>query len=178
MRSFVFGALYLQRRRIRYDPDAAFVAAAMHDIGLLRNFASAANSFEVDGANAAERYMRRAGAPRAVADIVWRAVELHDGKWALTSREGPEAMLVAFGAASDVDGPDDAFVDAGQQHEILGVFPRLHFKSRFTALLIDHCRRKPVSQRGTWLEGLCREHAPSAWTETTEQEIANARFPE
>jgi hypothetical protein len=62
--------------------------------------------------------------------------------------------------------------------EIVAEFPRLHFKQRFTALLIDHCHRKPLSQRGTWLEGLCRQQVPEAWKETVEQEIAGAPFDE
>jgi hypothetical protein len=35
-----------------------------------------------------------------------------------------------------------------------------------------------LSQRGTWLEGLCREQVPSAWTDTVEREIADAPFSE
>jgi len=54
----------------------------------------------------------------------------------------------------------------------------LQFKSRFTSLVIEHCKRKPTSQRGTWLEGLCREQVPSAWTDTVEKEIAASPFAE
>lgn len=177
MRTFLFGALYLQSKNLTFDVDTAFTAAALHDIGLLPRFASSDASFEIDGANAAERFMRESGEPEAAAQIAWHAVEMHDGKWALTSRQGPEAMLVAVGAASDVDGPK-ADVDVRRTQEIVSAFPRLQFKSRFTALLIDHCKRKPTSQRATWLEGLCREQVPSAWTDTTEREIASAKFAE
>ena len=55
---------------------------------------------------------------------------------------------------------------------------RLQFKRRFTQLAIDHCRRKPASQRGTWLEGLCREQVPGAFADTVEQDIAAAPFSE
>jgi hypothetical protein len=87
-------------------------------------------------------------------------------------------MLVAVGAGSDVDGPDPSMASPAEIHEIVAAFPRLQFKKRFTALLIDHCRRKPLSQQGTWLEGLCREQVPSAWTETVAKEIAAAPFSE
>ena len=86
--------------------------------------------------------------------------------------------MVAIGAGSDVDGPDASAIDARQSQEIVAAFPRLQFKKQFTALAVDHCKRKPLSQRGTWLEGLCREQAPSAWTETVEHEIAAAPFSE
>jgi hypothetical protein len=87
-------------------------------------------------------------------------------------------MLVASGAGSDVDGPDPTVIDTARTAEIVAAFPRLQFKKQFTALASAHCRRKPLSQRGTWLEGLCREQVPSAWTETVEREIASAPFAE
>ena len=178
MRTFVFGALYAGKRGLMFDADEAFIAAAMHDLGLLPEFASEDASFEIDGANAAEKFARSAGLSARRADIVWHSVEMHDGKWALTSRQGAEAILVSAGAAADVDGPDDSEVDARQVAEVVDAFPRLQFKTRFTELLVDHCRRKPLSQRSTWLEGLCRRTSPSAWTETVEHEIASAPFAE
>jgi hypothetical protein len=178
LRTFVFGALHLKRRNMRFNAEDAFIAAMMHDLGLLKAFESQMSSFEIDGADRAEQLMLEAGAPRAAADVVWHAIEMHDGKWALTARQGPEAMLVAIGASSDVDGVDAGVANAVQLAEVVTVFPRLQFKRRFTKLLIDHCKRKPTSQRGTWLEGLCREQVPSAWAETVEKEIAGAPFRE
>jgi hypothetical protein len=145
---------------------------------LLPAFASENASFEIDGANAAERFGKSVGMSGRDADVIWHGVEMHDGKWALTSRQGPEAMLVAAGASADVDGPDSSVVDRRAATEAVDAFPRLQFKARFTALLVDHCRRKPLSQRSTWLEGLCRRTMPSAWTETVENEIAMAPFAE
>jgi hypothetical protein len=87
-------------------------------------------------------------------------------------------MLVALGAGTDVDGPDPGQIEQRQITEVLSAFPRLQFKRRFTALLIEHCERKPNSQRGTWLEGVCRRHASGTADDTVEQEIANAGFAE
>jgi HD domain-containing protein len=178
MRTFVFGALYAGKKGLKFDADEAFVAAAMHDLGLLPAFASKEASFEIDGANAAEKFGRSIGMSGRRADVIWHSVEMHDGKWALTSRQGAEAMLVSAGAAADVDGPDNSVLDARQVAEAVDAFPRLQFKMRFTELLVDHCRRKPLSQRSTWLEGLCRRTAPAAWKETLEHEIASAPFAE
>jgi hypothetical protein len=179
MRTFLFGALALQRQKLSYNADEAFMAAALHDIGLLPAFASASQSFEIDGANAAEHVARESGLNAAGADIVWHCVALHDGRFAITRRAGPEAMLVALGAGSDVDGPDlDTDEQKRQSAEVVAAFPRLQFKKRFTSLVVDHCHRKPTSQHGTWLEGLCREQVPAAWTDTIEKEIAAAPFAE
>ena len=178
MRTFLFGAVALQAQKRSYDADTAFAAAALHDLGLLPAFATTSSSFEIDGANRAEQLMTESGVSPRDADIVWHAIALHDVRFAITRRQGPEAMLVAMGAGCDVDGPDESAIEARQIKEIVVAFPRLQFKQRFTALAVDHCKRKPLSQRGTWLEGLCREQVPSAWTDTVEREIADAPFSE
>jgi hypothetical protein len=88
-------------------------------------------------------------------------------------------MLVALGAGSDVDGPDLKTDDQERQlSEVVAAFPRLHFKQRFTILLVDHCHRKPLSQRGSWLESLCRQQVPETPNKSLEQEIADAPFAE
>lgn len=178
MRTFLFGAAALEKQKLAYDPDKAFAAAALHDLGLLPEFESSSASFEIDGANRAEQLMLQSGLTPRDADIVWHAIVLHDVRFALTRRQGPEAMLVAMGAGCDVDGPDTTMIDAARTGEIVAAFPRLQFKKQFTALAIEHCKRKPLSQRGTWLEGLCREQAPAAWNDTVEREIAQAPFTE
>ena len=178
MRTFVFGALSQQKQRLAFQADEAFAAAALHDLGLLPAFESPQLSFEIDGANAAERLALNAGASRQESDIVWHAVEMLDGKWPLTERQGPEAMLVSIGAGTDVVGPEPEFSDQRLLQEVLQAFPRLNFKKQFTSLLVAHCKRKPASQRATWLEGLCREQRPDAWTDTVEIEIAKSGFSE
>jgi len=179
MRTYLFGALSLQKQSLSYDADQAFVAAALHDLGLLPAFETQGQSFEIDGADAAEKFARDAGLNAIGANIVWDGVAFHDARFAITRRAGPEAMLVALGAGSDVDGPDlNTDDEKKQMAEVVAAFPRLQFKSRFTELLICHCQRKPLSQRGTWLEGLCREQVPSAWSNTLDQEIAAAPFTE
>jgi hypothetical protein len=178
MRTFVFGALLLQRQARSFKADAAFVAAALHDLGLLQPFESARRSFEIDGADAAEKFMLEHHRSAAEADDVWRAVELHDGNWALTSRQGPEAILVSLGAGADVYGLDPGDLEARQVADVLAAFPRRQFKRQFTSLLIAHCERKPNSQHSTWLEGVCRAHAPGVAVDSVEQHIADAGFPE
>ena len=155
------------------------MAAALYDLGLLPAFETKEQSFAIDGADAAQKFARDAGLNTIGANIVWDGVAFHDARFAITRRAGPVAMLVALGAGSDVDGPDLNTDDKKKQMaEVVAAFPRLQFKPRFTKLLIGHCQRKPLSQRGTWLEGLCREQVPSAWSNTVEQEIAAAPFAE
>jgi hypothetical protein len=179
MRTFLFGALRLKRQQRDYRSEEAFIGAAFHDLGLLPEFETPRGSFETDGADAAERWVRQHRGSSAQADRIWHTIELHDGKWALTLRQGPEAMLVALGAGTDVDGPAAGDLEVREIDAVIAAFPRLKFKTQFTALLVAHCERKPDSQRATWLEGLCRAHAAHpAPDNAVEQEIASAAFAE
>jgi hypothetical protein len=54
MHTFLFGALHEHHHGRAYNAEAAFVAAALHDLGLLKAYGSESRSFEVDSANAAE----------------------------------------------------------------------------------------------------------------------------
>jgi HD domain len=179
MRTYLIGALALQKRKLAYNADDAFVAAALHDLGLVPSHASKSQSFEIDGANAAEKFSLDNGLSAAEADIVWHGIAFHDVRFAITQRAGPEAMLVALGAGGDVVNPNlDTEEERKQLAEVVAAFPRLQFKKRFTSLLIDHCKRKPTSQQGTWLEGLCRGQVPGVWNDTVEKAIMAAPYTE
>ncbi len=179
MRTYLFGALTLSGQGRAFAAEDAFIASALHDLGLLRQFESPQGSFETDGANAAEGWALAQGASTAHAARVWHAVQMHDGPWALTRRQGAEAMLVALGAGTDVDGPRPGELADGAIAQVLEAFPRLQFKREFTALLIGHCQRKPDSQAATWLEGLCGAHAHGARRpQAVEEAIAAAPFSE
>jgi len=179
MRTYLFGALLLLRQQRAYRAEDAFVAAAFHDLGLLPAFETPRSPFEIDGADAAERWVREQGGSTAAADRVWFAVELHGTYRALPVHQGPEALLVYLGAGADVDGPAAGELEPQQIAAVLTAFPRLDFKRRFTELLVRHCERKPDSQDGTWLEGLCRAHgAHPPPGDAVEREIAAAPFAE
>lgn len=180
MRTFLFGALELRRQRVTYNAEDAFIAAAFHDMGLLPNFSSPSQSFEVDGANAAEKFALDAALSRGDAGVVWQSIALHDTRRALIGRAGPEAVLVSLGAGSDVDGPSlDTDDERREMEQVVTAFPRLQFKRQFSNLLIEHCKRKPTSQQQTWLEGLCRSTTPEASAYVSvESEINAAPFAE
>ena len=56
-----------------YNADAAFVAAALHDLGLLAAYESEGKPFEVDSADAAERVALENGLAPDIAKLVWNA---------------------------------------------------------------------------------------------------------
>jgi hypothetical protein len=177
VRTYVFGALRLNARHVSFDAETAFVAALFHDLGLIPQFASPNASFEIDGANRAEAFLRENGAAPAAQRTAWNAIAMHDMGGAFESHQGPEALLLGAGAGSDVDGPNPAAISPAIVATVLDAFPRRGFKAGFTALAVDHCRRKPTSQAG-WLDNLCREVSPNAERGSVREEIAGSSFSE
>jgi len=177
VRTYLFGALRLKARGIAFDPETAYVAALFHDLGLVRDMASPNASFEIDGANRAEQFVKDNGGSPEQARTVWNAVVFHDMGGQYERHQGPEALLLGAGAGSDVDGVDPKAISAPTVDAVLRAYPRLQFKKRFTAAAIDHCGRKPTSQIG-WLDTLCLKVAPHADRGSVEEEIASAPFAE
>jgi hypothetical protein len=178
MRTYLFGALHEQHHGRIFHADAAFVAAALHDLGLLKAFETDGTPFEVDGANAAERLAMENGMPPETAKLVWNAAAMHDMRWAIVEKQNPTVELVAAGAAADVVGPDERLISPAATREILKAYPRLGFKAQFAQLLTDHCKRKPLSQLGTWLDGYCRDAVPEAAFPDPKAVIHSAPFDE
>jgi len=177
LRTYVFGALYVSHEGQRFDAETAFVAAMLHDIGLLKEFSTPHTPFEIDGANRAESLVRESGGAPVEANKVWQAIALHDTRDPIPQHQSPEAKLVAEGAGADVGGPEENIVSAATVRSVVAALPRLQFKERFIALLTDHCVRKPGAQRATWLEGFCRVHS-TVPASATEQAILAAPFDE
>lgn len=176
MRTYLFGALHAEHHHQAFHVETAFVAALLHDLGLLANFEKT-GTFEIDGANRAESLVREEGGSPREARAVWNAIVMHDMRFAVALHQSPEATLVAAGAGADVIGPDPNMISVASIREVVAAFPRLQFKRQFIALVADHCQRKPGGQSGTWLEGFCRQHStfpPSG----TEQAIRAAPFDE
>jgi hypothetical protein len=113
-----------------------------------------------------------------IAKLVWNAAAMHDMRWAVVEKRNPTVELVAAGASADVVGPDEDMISPAATAEVLKAFPRLGFKVQFAQLLTDHCKRKPLSQLGTWLDGYCRAAVPGAAFPDPTVSIRSAPFAE
>ena len=175
MRTYVFGALLAAHDRIAYDAEMIFIAAALHDLGLTTRYATADHTFEMDGADAAKAFLISRGVADPRAELVWNAIALHTSM--LVEHQPPAAGLVGSGAGADVFGAGIGFLTERQLQAVLAAFPRGDFNRQFRDLLVDHCRRKPFAQCGTWLEGLCRAHNPGLAYPDLESRLLSARLP-
>ena len=157
LRTFVFGALLAQMHSLpRYDAEAAFCAAALHDLGLLTAYATAGQRFELDGADAAARWLTERGMSAERVARVWDAIALHSSA-GIADRKAPEIAMVHFGIGLDVYGRGAQTLAPDCLAEVIAAFPRAGFKRGFRDLVADYCRRKPAAQLFTWTDNLARE---------------------
>ena len=176
MRTYVFGALLAKRQNIRFDEEMIYVAAAMHDLGLVDAYASKDLPFEMDGADAAKAFLERQGVKGARAELVWNAIAMHATK--LINHQPPEVGLVGLGAGVDVFGGGLGDLPKETVAALLAVYPRLKFNDAFQDLLTGYCLKKPYAQMGTWTDDYCRRHNHDVVLPTIDGRFAKSPFAE
>src|ERR1700761_5515108 len=77
MRVYFFAAEQGRQQKLRFDSELLYVAAAFHDLGLIKKFSSPNDRFEVDGANAARQFLTAHNVPEHQIHTVWEAIALH-----------------------------------------------------------------------------------------------------
>ncbi|WP_213805912.1 HD domain-containing protein [Granulicella sp. dw_53] len=102
-RVYSFAALAGYLRGLKFDCELLYSAAMCHDIGLVPAHSSAAERFEVDGANAARDFLRQRGIVASEIDHVWTAIALHTTP-GIPQHMHPVVALVTAGVEMDVLG--------------------------------------------------------------------------
>ena len=153
-RTWWFAEFLGKKRGLNYDRELLYIASVLHDLGLTREYA-ADKRFEVDGADAASRFLRANNYPEAKTKLVWDAIALHSAADIAELRE-PEVALVHMGAHVDVMGLWIEEIPAQLIDETLALYPRLGFKAAFTAVLAEIARQKPHKAIATGLADIGR----------------------
>ena len=142
VRCYAWAVELARHDRLRFDPEILYVAAMLHDIGLVPAY-DLGGCYEVDGAIAAERLVREAGEPESSARAVYDVIALHDDE-TLPPDPASEIVLLWDSAGTDVIGHRFADVRPAIIAGVLAAYPRLGFKRAFSALLVDQASRKPA----------------------------------
>jgi hypothetical protein len=147
-RVYLFGALAGMRKELSFDSELLYIGAMFHDIGLTRAYSSAAERFEVDGANAAREFLLRHQIPREAIDLVWDAIALHTTP-GIPKFKKPEVALLTAGVEMDVLGIGFAEFGKEQRERIVATHPRGdHFKERIIQAFFDGIKHKPETTFG------------------------------
>lgn len=176
MRTFVFASLIYAKAGTKCDQEIIFIASILHDLGLVPQFMSPDERFDLDGANAAEKFLQKHAVPRERSDKVWEAIALHAGGTAVARRRGPEVAAVGLGAAIDVQGIGIADFSAEELREVLDTYPRLGLKQHFVQSIVELCRRKPAAQLGHFTAEIGRTHIRDFVCPTIESTIIAAPY--
>lgn len=177
MRTYLFGSLLCDRRGVPYDSELAFVASALHDLGLVEAYRTPAERFEVDGADAAQRFLREQRMPADRAAVVWDAIALHTNA-GIATRKRPEIAMVSVGSGADFSGNGLQRIPSDTLEEILAAFPREGFKQDAIATILSLCRTKPMSVLMHPFAEVGRRHIPEFPVPTVEDLLLAAPFEE
>src|SRR5580700_3863683 len=148
-RVFYWGALAGQREKLKFDPELLYVGAMFHDMGLTKEYRSATERFEVDGANAAREFLRQHGIDEAATDIVWDAIALHTTP-GIPEHKKPEVALVTAGVEMDVLGFAYEQFTREQREAVVAAHPRGgNFKKDIIDAFYEGMKHRPDSTFGT-----------------------------
>jgi HD domain len=147
-RVYYFGALAGQRRGLKFDAELLYAGAMFHDMGLMPAYSSAADRFEVDGANAARDFLRGHHISQQDIDLVWTAIALHTTP-GIPQYMHPVVALVTAGVEMDVLGIDYPSFTDSDRNAVVKAFPRtVHFKEDILQAFYDGIKHKPETTFG------------------------------
>jgi len=158
-----------------YDQELLFVCAAFHDMGLLKQFSSAADRFEVDGANAVRQFLEHHSVPAARIQVAWDAIALHTTP-GIVQYKPTEVELLYNGVGLDVLGIGYDVFPEGLRAEIVAQYPRVNFKQEIARAFLGGFEDKTQTAEGTCNEDICSHFIRNYKRSNFYEEIQNSPF--
>jgi hypothetical protein len=177
IRVYLFAAEQGRQQELRFDPELLYVAAAFHDLGLIKKFSSQNERFEVDGANAARQFLNAHNISEDQVQTVWEAIALHTTP-GIPKYMRPEVALLNSGVLLDVLGVGFDQFPAELREEIVARYPRKNFKEGFIQEYFAGFAHKPATTYGTVNAGVCERFIPGYKSPNAVDLIAASRFPD
>jgi hypothetical protein len=144
-RAYVWAAAFGTTSGIEFDRELLFVAALLHDVGLVDVFDSHTVPFEEAGGGVAWVFAAGAGWPAARRARLSEVIVRH--MWSeVDPAEDPEGHLLARAAALDIAGRGVDELPAGFRAEVLARYPRSTLVDEFLRCFADQAGRKPDSR--------------------------------
>jgi hypothetical protein len=143
-RSYLFAASLGVLQGVAFDAELLYVAAMLHDIGLVADFDSHTAAFETAGASVAWVFAAGAGWPEHRRTRTSEIIERH--MWqSVDPAFDTEGHLLEVATSLDISGAHPDSWPAALRAEIVDHFPRLDLGVEFTRCFQDQARRKPNS---------------------------------
>ena len=146
VRSYLFGrelaAAKGLRRDVDYDDELVFLSCILHDLGVTE-YANGDQRFEVDGADAAARFLRDHGVSEARVTTVWQAIALHTSV-GLAHKFGAEQAIAQMGISTDIIGLDKQLLPPGFADRVHATWPRHDLGYGLAELIADQVEANPA----------------------------------
>ena len=107
---------------VDYDDEMVFLSCILHDLGATEH-GNGDQRFEVDGADAAARFLREHGVDERRVTTVWQAIALHTSV-GLAHRFGAEQAIAQMGISADIVGVGKHLLPAGFADRVHALWPR------------------------------------------------------
>ena len=150
VRAYLFAADHARRHGIAFDDELLFVAAMVHDLGLVPVFDSATVPFEDAGGAVGWVFAAGAGWPVARRRRVAGIVVAHMAPEVDVATD-PEGHLLELSTGLDISGRDPGAWPDDVRADVLAAYPRLALVDEFVACFTDQARRKPESLAGRFV---------------------------
>lgn len=123
VRSYLFARELAAAKGVRgYDDELVFLTCLLHDLGVTEQGAGD-QRFEVDGADAAVRFLRGHGVDGGRARTVWEGIALHTSL-GIAERFGPEQAVSFYGISLDIDGTEKGLLSTEFLERVNAAWPR------------------------------------------------------
>ena len=177
IRVYLFAAEQGRQKKLRFDTELLYVAAAFHDLGLIEKFSSQNERFEVDGANAARQFLTTHDVPEEQVQTVWEAIALHTTP-GVPPYMRPEIALLNSGVVLDLFGRGLDQFPSELRERIVATYPRTDFKEGMVKSLFNGFSHKPGTTYGTVNAGICERFIPGYKSPNAVDLIAASAFPD
>ena len=176
-RVFLFGMLKSAARGVEVDPELAYVGAMFHDLGLTSDHRTKDQRFEIDGAEAAQAFLRDHGRTPEEARNVWLAIALHTTP-EIPLHLAPEVAVVTLGVETDVLGLDLGRISEEDRAAVVAAHPRTDFKNRILHAFYNGMKDRPETTFGTMNDDVLAQFDPDFHREDFVRIIQDNAWPE
>lgn len=155
VRSYLFAAAIGKSMQKPFDEELLYLAAVMHDLGVVEEYIGPAR-FEIDGADAAAAFLEERNYSEAKTALVWDAIALHSSM-EIAERKQTEVGLLHLGVFMDA-GRNAARLPLAFFNEVFAAYPRDGFSAEFYQRLAEVIRRKPHTAYLNFKTDIARRH--------------------
>ncbi|MFI6996732.1 HD domain-containing protein [Nocardia sp. NPDC050175] len=144
VRSYLWSAGHAELNGIDFDAELLYVAALLHDLGLVEEFDNASLSFEISGGHLAWVFGAAAGWPVQRRARVSEVIVAHMAD-SVDVAIDPEGHLLEHGTSVDISGRGCDALPPEFRSSVLERHPRLGLPEEFLSCFQAQAGRKPTS---------------------------------